>query len=149
MRAVVQRADSGSVSVNGLIKGRIDKGLVVLLGIKKGDTTDAADYIIDKLVNLRIFEDDQGKMNLSVKDIKGDVLLVSQFTLLGDTRRGRRPSFSEAELSEPALEIFNYCVKAVRAMGINVQTGVFGADMKLKIENDGPCTILLDSEKLF
>lgn len=149
MRAVVQRTTSSSVIVNGFLKGRIDNGLVVLLGVKKGDKIQDADYLIDKIANLRIFEDKNGKMNLSVLDIMGDILLVSQFTLLGDTRRGRRPSFSEAESPDKALELFNYCIKAFKDMGVNVQTGTFGADMKLNIENDGPCTIILDSEKLF
>ncbi|HBK54123.1 MAG TPA: D-tyrosyl-tRNA(Tyr) deacylase, partial [Syntrophomonas wolfei] len=106
-------------------------------------------YLLDKIVNLRIFPDEEGKMNRSLLDIEGEILLVSQFTLYGDARKGRRPSFSEAELPELAEPLFDYCVDGLRRRGVQVETGIFGAEMVLSIENDGPCTILLDSEKLF
>ncbi|MBO8159299.1 D-aminoacyl-tRNA deacylase [Thermosyntropha sp.] len=149
MRAVVQRTNHSMVTVEGQVKGEIKQGLTVLLGIKKGDTEKDAEYIIDKIVNLRIFEDEKGKMNLSLLDVGGEILLVSQFTLYGDARKGRRPSFTEAELPEKAQELFDYSLEILRSMDIKVETGVFGADMKVLIENDGPCTILLDSERLF
>lgn len=137
------------VTVEGEVKGEIYKGLTVLLGIKKGDNEKDAEYMVDKIVNLRIFEDDEGKMNRSLLDVKGEILLVSQFTLYGDIRKGRRPSFTEAELPEKAQELFDYCVKSLRDMGIKVETGVFAAHMQVNIGNDGPCTILLDSERVF
>lgn len=149
MRAVVQRTNHSMVTVEGEVKGEIAKGLTVLLGIKKGDTEKDAEYMMDKIANLRIFEDEDGKMNLSLLDIKGEILLVSQFTLYGDARKGRRPSFSEAELPDKAEELFSRCVQILRDMGIKVETGVFGAHMQVHIENDGPCTILLDSERIF
>lgn len=149
MRAVVQRTTHSQVSIEGEVIGSIDRGLMVLLGVKKGDTQKDAEYITDKIVNLRIFSDDEGKMNRSLLDIKGEILMVSQFTLLGDTRRGRRPGFSDAALPDAALPMFDYCVQYLREMGIRVATGQFGADMQVSIENDGPVTILLDSEKLF
>lgn len=149
MRSVVQRTRFSRVIVNERETGKIGNGLMVLLGIKKGDTEEDARYMMDKIINLRIFEDQQGKMNRSLLDVKGDILLVSQFTLYGDARKGRRPSFIEAELPEAALPLFNYCLKYLQNQGIKVETGVFGADMQVDINNDGPCTILLDSEKLF
>lgn len=149
MRAVVQRTNYSSVKVNGQMISEIDHGLMVLLGIKKGDDLKDADYIMDKIINLRIFPDQEGKMNLSLQDVKGQLMLVSQFTLYGDARKGRRPGFSDAELPETALPLFNYCIKHLQDLRIPVQTGVFGAEMQLTIENDGPCTILLDSEKVF
>lgn len=149
MRAVVQRTNHSRVAVEGEVKGEIYKGLTVLLGIKKGDNEKDAEYMMDKIANLRIFEDSEGKMNLSLLDIGGDILLVSQFTLYGDARKGRRPSFTEAEMPEKAQELFDYCVKILQGMGIKVETGVFGADMQVIIGNDGPCTILLDSERVF
>lgn len=149
MRSVVQRTRFSRVIVNERETGKIGNGLMVLLGIKKGDTEEDARYMMDKIINLRIFEDQQGKMNRSLLDVKGDILLVSQFTLYGDARKGRRPSFIEAELPEAALPLFNYCLKYLQNQGIKVETGIFGADMQVDINNDGPCTILLDSEKLF
>jgi len=137
------------VEVDGKETGVIDNGLMVLLGIKKGDTIEDADYIMDKIANLRIFSDQEGKMNLSVQAVGGDILMVSQFTLYGDARKGRRPSFTEAELPERAEPLFNYCVNKLQSWGLKVQTGVFGADMQLTIKNDGPCTILLDSKRDF
>lgn len=149
MRSVVQRSKFSRVMVNNQETGKINNGLMVLLGIKKGDTEEDARYIMDKIINLRIFEDQDGKMNRSLLDVKGEILLVSQFTLYGDARRGRRPSFIEAELPEAALPLFDYCLNYLQHQGIKVETGVFGADMQVEINNDGPCTILLDSEKLF
>ncbi len=149
MRAVVQRTSSSSVVIAGKITADIEQGLTVLLGIKQGDNQKDAEYMMDKIVNLRVFEDTDGKMNCSLLDIKGELLVVSQFTLYGDARKGRRPGFSSAELPELAEPLFNYCVDYVKQYGINAKTGIFGADMKVNLTNDGPCTILLDSEKLF
>ncbi len=149
MRAVVQRTNDSRVLVNNQEIARINKGLMVLLGIKKGDSTSDADYLMDKIINLRIFPDENDKMNLSLLDIGGEVLLVSQFTLYGDARKGRRPSFTEAELPDAALPLFEYCTAQLQQAGVNVQTGEFGADMIVEISNDGPCTILLDSVRQF
>lgn len=149
MRAVVQRTIGSSVVVDGQIVGQIGQGIMALIGIKQGDTKQDAEYLMDKIINLRIFEDNEGKMNASLLDVKGELLLVSQFTLYGDVRKGRRPSFSNAELPELAEPLFNYAVEYAQKYGINVQTGEFGAAMKVNIINDGPCTILLDSEKVF
>lgn len=149
MRAIVQRTIGSSVEVNNEVIAAIDRGLMVFLGIKQGDTEDDAKYLIDKIINLRIFADDADKMNLSLLDIKGELLLVSQFTLYGDVRKGRRPSFSNAELPELAEPLFNYSVEYAKLCGVKTEVGVFGADMKINIVNDGPCTILLDSEKIF
>lgn len=129
--------------------GRAGPGLTVLLGIKRGDTPTDAQHIMDKTIHLRIFADDHGKMNRSLLETGGEVLLVSQFTLYGDARQGRRPSFSEAELPSAAKPLFDYCVQFLTDKGIHVETGVFGEEMVVGIENDGPCTILLDSEKIF
>lgn len=149
MRAVVQRSAHSRVTIDGQVKGAIGPGLMVLLGLKTGDTRTDADYMMDKIANLRIFPDKDGKMNLSVQDIAGEVLLVSQFTLYGDARKGRRPSFTEACHPEEAESLFDYCVKNLRGKGIKVETGRFGAEMSVEINNDGPCTILLDSNKVF
>lgn len=149
MRAVVQRSASSSVSVEGEIKAYINRGLTVLLGIKKGDSAKEIEYIADKIINLRVFPDDQGKMNLSLQDVGGELLLVSQFTLYGDARKGRRPAFTDAEDSAKAQELFTDMVSLLTNRGIAVKTGVFGADMQVNIVNDGPVTILLDSEKMF
>ncbi|CFX61692.1 D-tyrosyl-tRNA(Tyr) deacylase [Syntrophomonas zehnderi OL-4] len=149
MRAVVQKSQRSSVNINNEEIACISYGLVVLLGVKKGDTRSDAEYIMDKIINLRIFEDEQGKMNRSLLEEGGDLLMVSQFTLYGDTRKGRRPSFTAAEDPEPARELFAYCLEIARNQNIRVQEGVFGAHMQVNISNDGPCTILLDSEKIF
>lgn len=149
MRAVVQRTTGSRVLINQEEIARINKGLMVLLGIKKGDSTGDADYLIDKMINLRIFPDENDKMNLSLLDVGGEVLLVSQFTLCGDVRKGRRPSFTDAELPDAALPLFEYAVKRLEQAGVQVQTGEFGANMMVEINNDGPCTILLDSDRLF
>ncbi len=149
MRAVVQKVSQGSVTVDGQVTGSIEAGLVVLLGVEEGDTKKDADYIIDKVVGLRVFEDDDEKMNLSVKDIQGQVLAISQFTLLGDVRRGKRPSFSSAARPEEAKLLYDYFVEGVKNAGVPVGEGIFQAHMLLHILNDGPITILLDSRKLF
>ncbi len=149
MRVVIQRSSAARVKVEGQETARIGLGLTVLLGIKKGDDTNEASYMMEKIINLRVFEDDEGRMNRSLLEIGGAILLVSQFTLYGDARKGRRPSFTDAELPEKALPIFNYCVEYLQGLGVLVETGNFGADMKVYIENNGPCTILLDSERLF
>jgi D-tyrosyl-tRNA(Tyr) deacylase len=127
----------------------VGPGLTVLLGIKKGDREADAAYIMDKIINLRIFSDNEGKMNLSLADIDGEILLVSQFTLYADVRKGRRPSFTLAEDPDQALLLFDWAVNYIKQTGLKVKTGVFGADMLVNIGNEGPCTILLDSEKLF
>lgn len=149
MRAVIQKTAFSNVVVNGEEKARINKGLMVLVGIKRGDTNKEAEYMVDKIINLRIFEDEAGKMNRSILDAGGDLLMVSQFTLYGDIRKGRRPGFSDAEDPEPALKLFDYSVEYAKSRGLHVETGVFGANMMVRIDNEGPCTILLDSEKMF
>ena len=149
MRAVVQRTRRSKVLVNEKLVGQAGSGLTVLLGIKRGDQISDAEYMIDKIINLRIFEDDEGKMNRSLLDCGGEMLLVSQFTLYGDARRGRRPGFSDAELPELAQPLFEQCLQLIRAKGISVETGVFGEHMVVTMDNDGPCTIILDSERNF
>jgi D-aminoacyl-tRNA deacylase len=150
MRAVVQRCRRASVTVDGAITGAIGPGLVVLLGAGQGDGPSDLAYIVDKIVGLRIFADDAGKMNRSVLDLGGGVLLVSQFTLYGDARKGRRPAFIEAMAPGPAEALYEQAVAAVRAAGVaQVATGVFRADMQVELVNDGPVTILLDSRKQF
>ena len=149
MRAVVQRANSGQVSVDGQLIAAVGPGLVVLLAVQKGDGPEEAEYMVEKLINLRVFEDQAGKMNRSLLETGGEVLLVSQFTLYGDCRKGRRPGFDRAELPEAAQTCFDYAASYMSERGIMVRTGIFGADMLVTIENDGPCTILLDSDKIF
>lgn len=148
MRAVVQRTLSSSVAIDGQITAEIGPGLTVLVGIKKGDQEKDADYLIDKIINLRIFTDEEERMNRSLLDVQGEMMIISQFTLYGDVKRGRRPSFTDAEEPSAAESLFRYCIRIIREQGINVKTGIFGADMIITLENDGPCTILLDSEKL-
>lgn len=149
MRAVVQKVSSSKVTVDEKVVGQINQGLMVLLGVTHGDTSKDVDYMVDKITNLRIFEDAQGKMNLSLKDVNGEVLAVSQFTLYGDARRGRRPSFSEAARPEVANPLYEEFVQKVKNQGINVGTGKFGAHMMVDLTNDGPVTILLESRKEF
>ena len=149
MRAMIQRVSRASVSVDGKIVGQIGRGLLVLLGVSRTDTEAAADYLAEKITGLRIFEDAAGKMNLSVVDIKGSVLLVSQFTLYGNVRRGKRPSFDAAAPPEQARKLYEYMVERLRGLGIPCQTGIFQAMMHVELVNDGPVTILLDSEKGF
>jgi len=149
MRAVVQRVSRACVRVDSKAVGNIAKGLVVLLGIAAGDTREAADYIVEKVASLRIFPDPAGKMNLSVQDAQGAVLAVSQFTLFGDVRRGRRPSFVQAARPEDAEPLYQYFLESLRSRGLQVETGIFGAMMEIELVNDGPVTILIDSERLF
>lgn len=149
MRAVVQRVKCASVSVDGQTVGSIDQGLVVLIGVGEGDTSNDAEYIASKVINLRIFDDQQGKMNLSVAEVAGSILAISQFTLHGDARKGRRPSYSSAAAPAAADELYRQTVDLLRQSGTLVETGVFQAMMQVTLQNDGPVTILLDSQKLF
>ncbi|MCQ4635913.1 D-aminoacyl-tRNA deacylase [Anaerovorax odorimutans] len=149
MRAVVQRVTESSVTVDGTITGAVSKGLMVLLGVADDDTESDAKYIADKVVGLRIFEDADEKMNLSVKDVDGQILAVSQFTLMGDVRKGKRPSFTKAARPEEANRLYRAFIELVREQDVHVEEGVFQADMLVKIHNDGPVTILLDSKKTF
>ena len=149
MRAVVQRVASSRVTVDERVTGEVKKGLLVLLGVTHDDTSKDVDYMVDKVTNLRIFEDENDKMNLSLKDIGGEVMAVSQFTLYGDARKGRRPSFSDAERPDVANPLYEEFVEKLRAQGITVGTGEFGAHMMVELTNDGPVTILLESKKAF
>jgi D-tyrosyl-tRNA(Tyr) deacylase len=149
MRAVVQRVSGASVEVDGRIVGKVGEGLLVLVGVEEGDTAADADYIAEKTAGLRIFNDPDGKMNLSVADVGGGVLLISQFTLHGDSRRGRRPSFTAAARPETAIPLYEGVAGRLRAAGLPVATGEFGAHMQVALVNNGPVTILLDSKKLF
>ncbi|MBE6068888.1 MAG: D-tyrosyl-tRNA(Tyr) deacylase [Clostridium lundense] len=149
MRAVVQRVNFSKVEVDGRVIGSINKGLNVLLGVSKEDSIDDIKYLKDKILNLRIFEDEEGKMNKSLIDVAGELLVISQFTLYGDCRKGKRPSFIEALGGEEAKKFYEEFVKECKEVLGNVETGEFGADMKVTIENDGPVTIILDSKKTF
>jgi len=149
MRAVIQRVTSSSVEVCGEVVGRIGKGFTVLLGVREDDTPEDLKYMEEKIKGLRVFEDDQGKMNLSLDAVGGEILLISQFTLYGDARKGRRPSFTEAAKGEKAEALYEGLAEALRRSGLRVETGKFGAEMKVSIDNDGPVTILLDSRKGF
>lgn len=145
MRAVLQRVREARVEVNGSVTGSIGKGLLVLLGVAREDTTRDADYLAEKVAGLRIFPDEEGKMNRSVQEAGGAVLVVSQFTLYGDTRKGRRPSFDRAAPPEQARALYEYFVQALRARGLPVETGVFQAMMQVHLINDGPVTIICES----
>ena len=145
MRALLQRVRRASVTVNDEVVGKIGQGLVLLLGVTKGDTEKDVDFLADKIVNLRIFSDEAGKFNRSLLDVGGEALIVSQFTLLADTRKGRRPSFIDAAPPEEAEKLFEFFVERVRAMGVGVATGRFQQKMLVEIHNDGPVTIFLDS----
>lgn len=149
MRAVVQRVSRAKVTIGGEITGEIGSGLLVLLGVGAADTRTDADYLAEKIVGLRIFEDSGGKMNLSVAEAGGAVLAVSQFTLYGDVRRGRRPSFDAAAPPEPARELYEYFVEKIRATGLRCETGRFQETMQVELVNEGPVTILVDSNKAF
>jgi len=149
VKALLQRVSGATVSVAGEVVGSIGQGLVVFVGVANGDTEKDAQYLAEKTVSLRIFGDEEGKLNLSVLDIKGELLLVSQFTLLADTRKGRRPSFIEAAPPAQAEELFGQFVEQVRATGLKVETGRFQQYMQVEIHNDGPVTILLDSRDKF
>lgn len=144
MKTVIQRVSHAAVRIDGNIAGEIGKGLLVLLGVGPDDTEEQADYIAGKIVNMRIFEDENEKMNYSVKDIHGEILIVSQFTLYADCRKGNRPSFVGAAAPGPANELYEYFKKKISELGIPVSSGEFGADMKVSLENDGPVTIILE-----
>lgn len=149
MRAVVQRVTQARVSVEGEVIGEIKKGIVVLLGISKDDNEKDIKYIAEKVVNLRIFEDENNKMNLSSLDINGELLVVSQFTLYGDCRKGKRPSYDQASRPEEAEKLYNNFLDEISKCPLKLQTGKFQADMALEIHNDGPVTLLIDSRKTF
>jgi D-tyrosyl-tRNA(Tyr) deacylase len=147
MRAVVQRASMGRVIVENKEIGRIKQGFVVLLGICRDDSMEDTEYLAEKIINLRVFEDSEGKMNLSLKDVGGELLVVSQFTLYGDCRKGRRPSFTSAALPEKAEKLYNGFVNVCGQKGVRVQTGKFQAHMEVELINDGPVTLIIESKK--
>jgi D-tyrosyl-tRNA(Tyr) deacylase len=149
MRAVIQRVNRAQVRVEGKFTGEIGKGLLVLLGVGRGDTPKEADYLLDKIINLRIFEDAGGKMNLSLLDVSGEFMVISQFTLYADCRKGRRPSFTDAGPPEEAQKLYDYFVAEAKNRGLKVATGIFQALMEVELVNFGPVTILLDSSKNF
>lgn len=149
MRLVIQRVLESSVRIDGEVVGQIGKGFMVLCGVEDGDTDADVRYCIDKTVNLRIFEDEAGKMNRSILDDGGEILAISQFTLHGDVRHGRRPSFIKAARPETAVPLYDAYCEGLRAAGVHVETGVFQADMKVSLINDGPVTLLIDSRRTF
>lgn len=149
MRAVVQRCGYASVKVDGKSVGEIGKGVMVLFGFLPSDNDKTMDYMLDKVTNLRIFEDENEKMNLSLLDIKGDLLIVPNFTLYGDARKGRRPGYSTAAAPKEAEKMYERLIEKASKLPMKVKSGIFQADMKVELMNDGPITILLDSEKLF
>lgn len=149
MRLVIQRVLESSVRIDGKVVGQIGKGFMVLCGVEDGDTDADVRYCIDKTVNLRIFEDDAGKMNRSILDDGGAILAISQFTLHGDVRHGRRPSFIKAARPETAVPLYEAYCEGLRAAGVHVETGIFQADMKVSLINDGPVTLLVDSRRTF
>jgi D-aminoacyl-tRNA deacylase len=144
MKAVIQRVTSASVSVEGVIAGQIGQGIMILLGVEKGDAEPQADWLVDKICGLRIFSDDAGKMNLSVQDIGGALLIVSQFTLAGNCSKGKRPSFDTAAPADEGKRLYEYFVAAARNTGLPVETGIFQADMQVALVNDGPVTFILE-----
>lgn len=148
MKIVIQRVKESSVSIDGQIKGSIQKGYMTLVGFCESDTKAIVDKMIDKMIGLRIFEDDQGKMNLSLTDVQGAILSISQFTLYADCRKGRRPGFTDAAKPDTAIPLYDYYNQKIQDSVIHVETGVFGADMKVSLINDGPVTILLDSKDI-
>ena len=148
MRAVIQRVNAASVEVNGNVTGAIELGLLVLLGVQREDSQRDADYLVNKILGLRIFSDDEGKMNRSVVDVGGSLLVVSQFTLYGDCRKGMRPSFDQAARPEVGKELYEYFVTQARSRGIRVETGVFQASMQVTLINNGPVTLLCESVRL-
>lgn len=149
MRGVVQRVKRASVSVDNKVIGEINKGILLLLGVEDTDEEKDLDYMCDKVPNLRIFEDENGKMNKSLTDENGGLLVISQFTLLGDARKGRRPSFIQAAVPDKAIPMYESFISKMKERGIMTECGEFGADMQVELVNDGPVTILLDSKKVF
>lgn len=149
MKALLQRSKESKVTINNKINGKIDNGLVIFIGFTNGDNEEIINKMIDKIINLRIFEDEKGLMNLSLLDIKGSILSISQFTLYADAKKGRRPSFINALEPNESSKLYDIFNKKLKEKNINVQTGIFGADMKVEIFNDGPVTIMLDSDELF
>lgn len=149
MRAVVQRVSQANVKVDGKIVGEINKGLLVFLGVGKEDDEKDLDYMIDKILGLRIFEDENGKLNLSLMDIHGELLVISQFTLYGNVKKGKRPSFTDAADPDIANKYYELFIEKAREKGVKTEHGIFGADMKVSLINDGPVTILIDSHKTF
>ena len=149
MRLVVQRVKQARVEVGGELVGRIREGLLLLLGVKSSDSIEDVEYLVEKVLGLRIFEDHAGKMNLSIMDKGGEILVVSQFTLYGDCRKGRRPSFDEAAPMGLAMNLYDLFVEKIKEKGLRVETGRFGADMDVNLINSGPVTLLLDSNKVF
>jgi D-tyrosyl-tRNA(Tyr) deacylase len=147
MRAVIQRVTSAFVEIDRQRVGEINQGIVMLLGVEKGDTKDDASWLMDKIINLRIFEDDSGRMNLSVRDVEGSILAISQFTLAGNCKKGRRPSFDTAAAPDLANLLYDYSVDDLKKKGVHVATGVFQASMQVNLINDGPVTFVLDTEK--
>ncbi|MEM7333471.1 MAG: D-aminoacyl-tRNA deacylase [Chloroflexota bacterium] len=144
MKALLQRVSSASVTVNGRITGQIERGFCILLGVTHSDSTKEADWLVNKLIGLRVFEDEGGKMNLSIEDVGGEFLVVSQFTLYGDARKGKRPSFTNAARPDQAEPLVDYFITQLRERGFKVGTGVFGAMMQVEINNDGPVTLMLE-----
>ena len=145
MKIVLQRVSYGSVKVDSKLVGEISKGYVLLFGVGNTDTEKNADFLADKILNFRVFEDNDGKMNLSINDIQGEILVISQFTLYGDTKKGRRPSFTDAAPPEKAESLYNYFVNKLKESPLKIQAGIFRADMKVQIDNDGPVTFLLEN----
>lgn len=148
MRAVVQRVKTASVKVEGAVTGEISEGFLILLGVKDTDTEKEVNWLANKIVSLRVFEDEDGKMNKELKDINGEVLVVSQFTLYGDCIKGKRPSFIKAARPETAVPLYEKFKEVIVGKGITVQSGVFGADMKVELLNDGPVTLILDTDEV-
>lgn len=149
MRAIIQRVSNSRVLVGDGVVGEIQKGLIVLLGVSNDDTEKDAEYLADKVVNLRVFDDNNGKMNLSLLDIEGELLIVSQFTLYGDCRKGRRPSYDKAACPEKAKSLYETFIRCCKEFNINIETGKFQTEMMVEICNDGPVTLLIDSKKEF
>ena len=148
MKFVIQRVKHASVTVDSNVLGKIDSGFLVLIGITESDTKEIADFMVKKLINLRVFNDAQNKMNLSIKDVGGNLLLISQFTLYADCSHGNRPGFTNAAKPDHANELYEYIISAVKQYDVPVETGKFGADMKVELLNDGPVTIVLDSDEI-
>lgn len=146
MRVVIQRSKKAEVAIEGMVVGAISKGLVLLVGINEEDTQEDVDYLVGKITKMRIFEDENEKMNLAITDVAGEILSISQFTLFADTKKGNRPSFIKAARPEQAIPLYEAFNQGLKDMGISVATGVFGADMQVSLINDGPVTIIIDSQ---